>query len=123
MQQLNTNNKMIYLLNTEISEKKPICSALQDIYGIGRKRTKFLCQKFGIKEETKLKDLPKETQFKIVNFIEKEYLIGNELKKFLIQVNEDYIKTKTYKGSRIKNKLPRRGQRTHTNSKTTKSIK
>jgi|SaaInlV_120m_DNA_3_1039746.scaffolds.fasta_scaffold17940_1 small subunit ribosomal protein S13 len=114
---------MVYLLNTEISERKPICSALQNIYGIGEKRAKFLCQKFGIKTETKLKDLPKETQYKIVNFIEKEYLIGNELKKFLIQINEDYVKTKTYRGSRIKNKLPRRGQRTHTNSRTVKNIR
>jgi len=114
---------MIYLLNTEISERKPVCSALRDIYGIGGKRARFLCQKFGIKMKTRFKDLPKETHFKIVNFIEKEYLIGNDLKKFLIQINEDYIKTKTYKGSRIKNKLPRRGQRTHTNSRTIKSIR
>jgi len=114
---------MVYLLNTEVSEKKTTCSALQSVYGIGEKRAKYLCQKFGIKTRTRLKNLPKETLYKITNFIEKEYLIGSELKKHLIQINEDYVKTKTYKGSRIRAKLPRRGQRTHTNSRTVKNTR
>ena len=43
-----------------------------------------------------------------------------DLKKILIETNEEHVKIRNYKGNRIKNKLPRRGQRTHTNSKTAK---
>ena len=40
----------------------------------------------------------------------------------LTQNYEHKIKIKCYKGQRSKLKLPRRGQRTHTNSKTTKKL-
>jgi small subunit ribosomal protein S13 len=114
---------MVYILNTEVPENKPLTSALKKIYGIGKERSNKVRREFGICSETKLNQLPKEIQNKIINFIEKEYLIGNDLKKILIQTNNDYIKIRSYKGSRIKNRLPRRGQRTHTNSKTIKKIK
>jgi small subunit ribosomal protein S13 len=111
---------MVYILNTEISDNKPISSAIQSIFGVGKTRSLILCQEFGIKPDTKLKKINKNIQNKIVNYIQKEYVIGNELKKFLIETNNEYVHIRSYKGNRIKNKLPRRGQRTHTNSKTAK---
>ena len=111
---------MVYLLNTEISENKPISSAIQAIFGIGKKRSLTLCQEFGIKPQTKFKQLNKNIQNKIINYIQKEYTTGNDLRKILIETNEEHVAMRNYKGNRIKNKLPRRGQRTHTNSKTAK---
>jgi small subunit ribosomal protein S13 len=111
---------MVYILNTEIPENKPISSAIQAIFGVGKKRSLFLCQEFGIKPQTKLKLINKNIQNKIINYIQKEYITGNDLKKILIETNKEHIEMRNYKGNRIKNKLPRRGQRTHTNSKTAK---
>jgi len=113
---------MVYLLNTEISDNKPISAAIQGIFGVGKKRSITLCQEFGIKPQTKLRVLNKNLQNKLINYIQKEYVTGNDLKKILIETNEEHIKIRNYKGNRIKNKLPRRGQRTHTNSKTAKRI-
>jgi small subunit ribosomal protein S13 len=111
---------MVYILNTEISDSKPISSAIQGVFGVGKKRSLTLCREFGIKPQTKLKEINKNIQNKIINYIQKEYVTGNDLKKILIETNEEHIKIRNYKGNRIKNKLPRRGQRTHTNSKTAK---
>jgi len=111
---------MIYILNTEISDNKPFSSAIQNIFGVGKRRSVILCQEFGIKPQTKLKEINKNIQNKLINYIQKEFITGDDLKKILIETNEGHIKIRNYKGNRIKNKLPRRGQRTHTNSKTAK---
>jgi len=113
---------MVYLLNTEVSNDKPIATAIQAIYGVGKKRSLILCREFGVQPQTKFKDINKDIQNKFINYIQKNYVIGNDLKKNLIEINESHIKIRNYKGNRIKNKLPRRGQRTHTNSKTSKKF-
>ena len=43
-----------------------------------------------------------------------------DLKKKLILEKNSLINIKSYRGVRLLNKLPARGQRTHTNSKTSK---
>ena len=74
---------MVYILNTEVSDRKPISSAIQSIFGVGKKRSVILCQEFGVKPQTKLKEINKNIQNKIINYIQKEYITGNDLKKFL----------------------------------------
>ena len=76
---------MVYILNTEISDNKPISSAIQGIFGVGKKRSLILCQQFGLKPQTKFKEINKNIQNKIVNYIQKEYITGNDLKKILIE--------------------------------------
>jgi ribosomal protein S13 len=49
-------------------------------------------------------------------------MINEELKQTLMQIKEQQQRLKTYKGQRSRFKLPRRGQRTHTNAKTVKKF-
>ena len=49
-----------------------------------------------------------------------DLVITDELKKSQSLFLQKYIDIKSYKGLRIVRKLPRRGQRTHTNAKTVK---
>ena len=61
---------------------------------------------------------------KIIHCIEKSnFLIGNNFKKFKSLLLMDLINLKVYKGLRRIKGLPVRGQRTHTNSKTTRRLK
>jgi len=113
---------MVYFLNTEILEQKTVSTALRKIFGVGKKRSLIMCFEYGIKPQTRFRDLKKEIQNRLANHIQKEYLIGDELKKKLIENNEGNLKLRSYKGNRFKNRLPRRGQRSHTNSKTVKRI-
>ncbi len=114
---------MVYLLNTEIPEKKIVKIALQKIFGIGKQKANIICLLFGISEKTKIKELSSELKTKIIYYIESNIKIGDDLKQNLTQIRENQIRIKCYKGQRAKYKLPRRGQRTHTNAQTVKKLK
>jgi len=111
---------MPYLLNTEISEKKPINVALSRIFGVGKNKIGLVCSYLGISKKTRMNSLNTEITNKIVNFVEKNIKINEELTTLINQSKEKEIKIKSYTGQRIKLKLPLRGQRTHTNAKTSK---
>ncbi len=113
---------MVYILNTEISEKKNVKIALQNIFGIGKQKANEICLFLGISQDTKIKELSPQIKNKIILYIEKSFKIGDDLKQVLTQIKENQIRIKCYKGQRAKYKLPRRGQRTHTNSKTVKKL-
>jgi small subunit ribosomal protein S13 len=115
-------NKMVYILNTEISEKKIVKIALENIFGIGRQKAIQICLFIGISKKTKIKELSAEIKNKIILYIENNIKIGDDLRQILTQIKENQIKIKCYRGQRAKHKLPRRGQRTHTNSQTVKKI-
>lgn len=114
---------MVYLLNTEISDKKIIKIALQNIFGVGKFQVNKICNYLGISLTTKVRQLTPEMKNKIVVYIESNLKIGDDLNQFLAQAKENQMRIKCYKGQRAKFKLPRRGQRTHTNSRTVKKLK
>jgi small subunit ribosomal protein S13 len=114
---------MPYFLNTEIPEKKTIRVALSRIYGVGEKKTENVCFALGISKKARINCLNSNIRNKIINFVEKNIKINDELSRLLTQSKEKEIKIKSYKGQRVKLKLPRRGQRTHTNAKTVKKFK
>jgi|Transcript_7488 small subunit ribosomal protein S13 len=113
---------MIYILNTEISNKKTVSIALQNIFGLGHKRCIRICLKLGISERTPINYLTSEMKNKIIFFVEANLKIGDDLKQKLIQLKEEQIRLRCYKGQRAKLKLPRRGQRTKTNARTVKKL-
>jgi small subunit ribosomal protein S13 len=114
---------MVYLLQTEIIEKKSIVVGLQKVFGIGRKKALIVCLFLGLTNRTSLKQLTQDLKHKIVAFVEKNYKINDELKQVLVLIKEQQKRIKCYKGQRARFSLPCRGQRTHTNAKTVKKIK
>lgn len=111
---------MIYFLNTEIPDQKNVNISLSKIFGISTKKSSKICSYFGVSKKTKMKFLTLEIKNKILIYIENNFVVGDDLKQVLTQTKENQIRIKSYKGIRMKFKLPRRGQRTHTNAKTTK---
>jgi len=114
---------MVYLLQTEIVEKKSIVVGLQKVFGIGKKKALKVCLFLGLAKRTSLKDLTHDLRHKIVVFVEKNYKINDELKQALALIKEQQKRIKCHKGQRARFSLPCRGQRTHTNAKTVKKIK
>lgn len=111
---------MRYFVNTDINEKKSILISLKEIYGLGPNRIKKLCGKFGLKPNVIFNQIPYETQQDLERYIEKHYTTGDDLRKETInniQILKDF---RSFKGSRLRLRLPRRGQRTHTNAKTSR---
>lgn len=112
---------MLYLLETKISDKKPVLLALTQIYGINKSSASTICKKLGFLSNLKIKDLTQEQIQDMLIIIESLNLIlNNELKTLRAQTLKTLISIKTYRGLRRVRRLPVRGQRTHTNAKSAK---
>ena len=113
---------MIYIFETEIVNSKPVKFSLQNIYGLGKYQTNFICKKLGFSKNYKVNNLSNEQIVKMIKTIESTNLkLTSELKKLQIFNLKLLVEIKSYKGLRRIRGLPVRGQRTHTNAKTVKS--
>jgi small subunit ribosomal protein S13 len=100
-----------------IPDDKQLEFALTAIYGVGRSRAKAILAQVGIASTQKSSDLSADDENKIREVIEKIKIEG-ELKR---EVSTNIKRMKdigSYKGTRHNKKLPARGQRTKTNSRT-----
>lgn len=105
------------ILGVTIPDEKRLEISLTAVYGIGRPRAKELLDKVKIEHGKRAKDLSPEEEAKIRKEIEDLTLEG-DLKRE-ISMNVKRLKDiKSYRGSRHAKKLPARGQRTKTNSRT-----
>ena len=112
---------MLYLLETKISDKKPVLFALTQIYGINKTSASTICKKLGFSLNLKVKELTqKQIQDLLIVIESSNLLLNNELKLFKSQTLKTLISIKSYRGLRRVRKLPVRGQRTHTNAKSAK---
>lgn len=100
-----------------IPDDKQLEFALTAIYGIGRARAKLILSKVGIESTLKPTDLSADDENKIREIIEKVKIEG-ELKREISSNVKRMKDIGSYKGSRHAKKLPARGQRTKTNSRT-----
>lgn len=114
----------MYILETKLYDSKSIFFSLKNIYGIGSFESSNICKKLGFSKNFKVKNLTKDqikNLLKIVN--ESNLLIASDLKKFKNLILKNLVFIKSYKGLRRIKGLPVRGQRTHTNSRTSRKIK
>lgn len=112
----------MYLLNTRISEQKNIRSAITTIYGISKALANFLCNELGIGLSFKVDQLTNIQLYKLRKYIKEHLKIGNYLKREEIYDIKRLIEIKSYRGSRHRHGYPVRGQRTHSNARTQKSL-
>lgn len=106
------------LLGVNIPDQKRIEASLTYIYGIGPVTSQRILAAAKIKPETRTKDLTPDDLNAIKNVIEATYRIEGELRQ-LVRANIERLKTlQTYRGLRHARRLPVRGQRTKTNSRT-----
>ena len=108
---------MVYLFESEIPENKSIFFAMTHIFGLGKSNSSLLCKKIGFSKNLKVKNMSKEQINKLIFAIEFSNLIVDLKKKKSLQLKR-LLSIKSYKGLRLKQGLPVRGQRTHTNART-----
>jgi small subunit ribosomal protein S13 len=115
---------MIYIFETEILNNKPLIFSLQKIYGLGKKNSSLICKQLGFSNNLQTSKLSNDQISKLIKAIEKsDLIITNELRKLQAFSLRNLIDIKSYKGLRRLNGLPVRGQRTHTNSRTSRRQK
>ena len=106
------------LLGVNIPDNKRVEIALTYIYGIGPTRAVDIVKALKIDTVKRAKDLEASELNLIKSFIEKNYKVEGEL-RLLIKRNIGLLKEiQAYRGSRHSKRLPARGQRTKTNSRT-----
>ncbi len=101
-----------------IPDNKRIDVALRYIYGVGPARALEIVNAVNVKADKRAKDLDATEINKIKEYIEKHWKIEGELRS-IIKQNIGLLKEMaTYRGTRHARRLPVRGQRTKTNSRT-----
>jgi small subunit ribosomal protein S13 len=115
---------MVYILETKLSDNKSIHFALRSIYGLGENNSLRICKSLGFSTNLKVRDLSADHIKMILKFIDRsELLTSNVLRKTKNLKLKTLIFIKSYRGLRKIKGLPVRGQRTHTNARTTRKIR
>lgn len=101
-----------------IPDEKRIEIALRYIYGIGPKTANDILAETGIKTGVRAKDITPAEVNKIKEVMDKQFKIEGELRQ---EIKSNIARLKdigSYRGSRHAKRLPVKGQRTKTNSRT-----
>lgn len=106
------------LVGINIPDNKRIEIALTYIYGLGRFSANKILKSAKIDAGKKAKDLTSEEVNRLKELIEKSYKIEGELRQTIKQNIGRLQQIQSYRGNRHMRKLPARGQRTKTNSRT-----
>lgn len=110
---------MIYLFESDLPKNKSLVSALRNIHGLGRTQVFSLCKKLGFSKNLIVKDLSKEQISRLIKHIDSlDSLVAGDLVKTRLFIVKKLVSIKSYRGLRRYQGLPVRGQRTHTNAKT-----
>jgi small subunit ribosomal protein S13 len=114
---------MSFILGTRYAPTKKIRIALTKIFGVGLKKANQICDKLGISETYKVNQLTKNQIDQIIKIFNQSYLIDSELLRIIQNDVKRLIHIGCYRGFRHNEGLPLRGQRTHTNAKTSRKNK
>lgn len=108
---------MARIAGVTIPTNKRIDVALTYIYGIGETRAKQILAKAGIKPEVRVKDLTLDEENTVRTIVEKEFRVEGELRRDVLSSIKRLKEIGAYRGIRHSKRLPARGQRTRTNSR------
>ncbi len=106
------------ILGINIPDNKRIEVSLTYIYGIGRNASKKVLTAADVNPDKRTNTLTSEEVKRIQNATEKNYAVEGALRQIIKQNIQRLKELKTYRGIRHLRRLPVRGQRTKTNSRT-----
>ena len=111
---------MARIAGVEIPNNKRVEVGLTYIFGIGRSKSREICEITKVDLNKKVKDLSTEESTRIRKHIEAKEMVEGDLKKQVNQSIKRLMDINSYRGKRHKMGLPVRGQRTKTNARTRK---
>jgi small subunit ribosomal protein S13 len=109
-----------YLFETRINEQKKVVAGLSQVFGIGRSQSEKILFSLGIQKNALFSHITKNDFSRIKKLIEKNFLVGSRLRQETTTIVQGLVKLRCYRGSRHKNRLPVRGQRSSSNARTQK---
>jgi len=110
---------MARIAGVNLPVHKHVWIGLQGIYGIGRTRSKKVCELAGVNPASKIKELTEAEVEKLRHEIAK-FAVEGDLRREVGMSIKRLIDLGCYRGLRHRRGLPVRGQRTRTNARTRK---
>ena len=101
-----------------IPKQKRVIIALTYVKGVGSTTAKKIIESTKIDGNTRVKDLTQEQEDLLRNIVEKQHKTEGDLRREIAANIKRLKDIKSYRGSRHAKRLPVRGQRTKTNSRT-----
>lgn len=109
---------MARIAGVVLPQNKRIDIALTYIYGIGKTRADKIIKDTGVDASIRTKDLSADQEKVLREAVEKTYRVEGELRREVLSNIKRLKEVGSYRGSRHSRKLPARGQRSKTNSRT-----
>lgn len=113
---------MVRFLGTHIPDSKKLWLALTNIYGIGYTRARALCFAIGATPNVTAGELRQHHLSQLYTLVESRYVVGRDLRAATRAAVQRLIRIRCYRGRRHVERLPVRGQRTHSNARTQKKL-
>ncbi len=111
------------IVGIDIPNEKKVWISLSYIQGIGRTTSIKMLKELGIDGDKRSKDLTEDEVKGIAEFIENNLVVEGQLRRMVSQNIERLRKIRCYRGTRHRQGLPVRGQRTRSNARTRKGPK
>ena len=111
---------MARLAGVNVTSNKRLVIALSYIFGIGKKFSNDICESVNTDKNKRVNSLTEDEIIKIRECIDKNYVVEGDLRRSVSSNIKRLTDLGCYRGLRHRNKLPVRGQRTHTNARTRK---
>ncbi len=111
---------MARIAGVTLPSNKRVLIALTYVFGIGDTLAKRILETTGVDPDIRVKDLPDADINKLRDHIEKTMKVEGELRRDNLAQIKRLKEIGSYRGTRHAKSLPARGQRTKTNSRTTR---
>ena len=111
---------MARIAGVNIPSNKKLEVALTYIFGIGSYFSKNICKITNVDGGKRVNELVESEIIKIREYIDANYTVEGDLRREVSNNIKRLTDLGCYRGLRHRNKLPVRGQRTHTNARTRK---
>ena len=108
------------IVGVDIPNEKAIWIALTYVYGIGRHTSEEILKEAKIDKNAKAGKLTEDELSRITQIIDRNYVVGGQLRRQITQNIGRLRDIDCYRGLRHRKGLPVRGQRTRTNARTRK---
>ena len=114
---------MARISGVDLPRDKRVEVALTYIFGVGLSRAQQAIAETGVNPDTRVRDLPDEDVTKLRAYIEDNYRVEGDLRRWESMNIKRLVDIGTYRGRRHRMGLPVRGQRTRTNGRTRRGRK
>jgi small subunit ribosomal protein S13 len=107
----------------DIPREKRLEISLTYIFGVGRTRSKEICDGVGISRDTRVRDLTEDEVAQLRAYVDNNLKVEGDLRREVAADIKRKVEIGSYEGLRHRRGLPVHGQRTRTNARTRKGPK